>query len=94
MAPARDSAHAVSADLDATGGTVQGHLVNDGTINPGGSNAVGTLTVTSYYTQTASGTLIVDLAGVGVDAWAGAASVHRAAAVTNAAVRVLRSPLR
>jgi hypothetical protein len=43
-------------------GTVAGNLSNSGTVHPGGTSP-GTLTVTGNYTQTATGTLAVDLGG-------------------------------
>ncbi|HTL68524.1 MAG TPA: autotransporter domain-containing protein [Lacunisphaera sp.] len=40
--------------------TVAGNLVNSGTVSPG--NSPGTITVTGNYTQTATGTLVIELA--------------------------------
>ncbi|ALM86161.1 autotransporter domain-containing protein [Bordetella sp. N] len=40
-------------------GTIDGSVVNNGTVRPGGS--IGTLTITGDYTQTASGTLYIDV---------------------------------
>jgi outer membrane autotransporter protein len=40
-------------------GTVDGSVANNGTVRPGGS--IGTLTITGDYTQTASGTLFIDV---------------------------------
>ena len=39
---------------------VMGNLINSGTVNPG--NSVGTMTVNGNYTQTAAGTLAVEIA--------------------------------
>jgi hypothetical protein len=49
--------------FDATG-TLYGYLYNDGTINPGGVDATGTLVVNGDYTQTATGTLNVEINGL------------------------------
>jgi autotransporter-associated beta strand protein len=47
-------------------GTIQGDVTNaGGTVSPG--DPVGTLTVTGNYTQQASGTLLINIAGVGTD---------------------------
>ncbi|MBV9275684.1 MAG: autotransporter domain-containing protein [Verrucomicrobia bacterium] len=43
-------------------GLIGGNLVNDGIVNPG--NPVGTLTVSGDYTQTSSGTLRIQIAGL------------------------------
>ncbi len=40
-------------------GTIGGNVTNEGTVRPGGS--IGTLTITGNYTQSASGTLFVDV---------------------------------
>ncbi len=45
-------------------GTLSANLINGGTVNPGGSNTAGQLTVTGNYTQTAAGTLALDLDGL------------------------------
>jgi hypothetical protein len=48
--------------LSATG-TLTGSMINGGTVYPAGSGAPGKLTVTGTYTQTAAGTLALDLFG-------------------------------
>jgi autotransporter-associated beta strand protein len=44
-------------------GTVNANLTNGGLLNPGGTGAVGTLTVGGGYTQTSAGALAIDVAG-------------------------------
>ncbi len=44
--------------------TIGGSVFNSGTVQPGGSGAVGTLTISGNYTQTASGTLAVEVGGI------------------------------
>lgn len=44
-------------------GTIYASVTNSGTINPGGTGAVGTLTIQGNYTQTASGVLNLELGG-------------------------------
>src|SRR5439155_1685078 len=44
-------------------GSLVGDVINNGTINVAGSNAVGILTITGNYTQTATGSLLLEIAG-------------------------------
>ncbi len=48
----------------AGNGTVTGNVVNGGTINPGGSAAAGTLSISGNYTQYSGGTINVELGGL------------------------------
>ncbi len=65
--------------LEGTG-TINGNLVNAGTVSPGTNAAVGSLTVTGNYTQNAGGTLNLKLAGA-----AAAGTDYDALAVTGTA---------
>ena len=51
--------------LLAGNGTIGGDLTNGGIVNPGHVNSPGTLTVAGNYTQTAGGTLQIEIAGLG-----------------------------
>jgi hypothetical protein len=46
-------------------GTVSGNLTNKGSVRPGGTGTAGTITVTGNYTQTATGSLNIELGGTG-----------------------------
>ena len=46
-------------------GTINGSVINSGKVSPG--DPLGSLTVTGNYTQQASGTLLIDIAGLGAD---------------------------
>jgi autotransporter-associated beta strand protein len=50
----------------AGSGIVNTSVINAGVVSPGGTGAVGTLTVNGGYTQTATGSLNVELAGNGM----------------------------
>ena len=47
-------------------GTVTGNVTNAGTVQPGGAGVAGLLTVTGNYTQTAAGSLLIDIGGTTV----------------------------
>jgi hypothetical protein len=44
-------------------GNVNGNVINGGTVRPGDASSAGTLTVTGNYTQSASGTLAINVGG-------------------------------
>ena len=74
--------------MAGTGGVAANVVSNGGIIAPGGSGVVGTISVTGSYTQTAGGTLEVDLAGTGagqfdVLAVSGSASLAGVLDITN-----------
>jgi hypothetical protein len=46
-------------------GAIGGNLINSGQVRPGGAGVAGTLSVTGDYTQTASGTLQIEIGGTG-----------------------------
>jgi hypothetical protein len=50
-------------DLDLVSGTIQGDLVNNGLVTVGAGSAGQTYTITGDYTQTAGGTLVLDVSG-------------------------------
>ncbi len=52
-----------SSTLGASG-TLAANLINGGTVYPGGNGTAGQLTLTGSYTQTAAGTLALDLGGL------------------------------
>ncbi len=45
-----------------TAGTIDGNLVNSGTVDPDGPDAIGTITVNGSYTQNSAGTLEMEIA--------------------------------
>ncbi|WP_198670314.1 autotransporter-associated beta strand repeat-containing protein [Dyella sp. C9] len=67
-------------------GTIDGDVVNGGTVRPGGS--VGTLTINGNYTQTAAGTLLIDTTADGMGS---ALKVNGKAAIDGAAMLLLPS---
>jgi autotransporter-associated beta strand protein len=51
----------------AGSGVIDANVINAGVVSPGGAGAIGTLTINGSYTQTATGTLDVELSGTAID---------------------------